>query len=214
MAIENYSDLKAAIANWTARAANTAFALRIPEFIALAETRIFYGQDMPFETQPVRVRDMETVADVTVTAGTGALPSLFLEFKRLYWSHNPTYRLEYVAPRQFYDLENNASGLPWKYTIEGASVLTKPPSDGVLKSTYWQRYAALTADADTNWILQNAPVIYLQASLIEAWGYIRNADAQQAALASYKAAADAMTNQAKRARSSGETLRMKPNMWR
>ena len=92
MTISTYSDLKAAIGNWTARATNTAFALRIPEFIAMAETRIFYGQDQPFETAPVRVRDMETAADITVTSGSGVLPERWLEFKRLYWSYNPNYR--------------------------------------------------------------------------------------------------------------------------
>ena len=43
MALANYSDLQAAIANYLARPGDTLVATPAPDFIALAESRIAYG---------------------------------------------------------------------------------------------------------------------------------------------------------------------------
>lgn len=217
MSIANLSDLKAAIGNWTARTNNAQFNLRVPEFITLAETRIFYGGQEPSRTEPVRVRDMEVSANVVITTGAGTIPDvaagLFLEFKRLYWSYSPDYRLDYVSPREFHAMDDRGLSLPNRVTIEGGQVLVRPAGTGTLKTVYWRRYAPLLLATDTNWLLTNAPAVYLQAALVEAWGYIRNPDAMQMALAAYKSAAEGVTEQAKSSRLSGETLRVRSNMW-
>ena len=75
MALANYSDLQAAIANYLARPGDTLVSTPAPDFIALAESRIAYGSDAPFPSRPLRIRAMERTA-VLITgaaqdAGTG-----------------------------------------------------------------------------------------------------------------------------------------------
>ena len=48
MALANYTDLQAAIGNYLARPGDTLVATPAPDFIALAESRIAYGADAPF----------------------------------------------------------------------------------------------------------------------------------------------------------------------
>src|SRR5882672_139887 len=71
MSILTYTDLQSAIGNWLARSDLSA---NIPDFITLAEQRIFYGADDPnFPSPPLRIRAMEQVTDPTsflTTAGT------------------------------------------------------------------------------------------------------------------------------------------------
>jgi hypothetical protein len=214
MTIATCLDLKTAVANWCARSNNVAFKARIPEFISMAETRMMFGTETPLEIKPVRVADMEVTADLVVTNGTATLPANLLELKRFYWPSSPGRRLEYISPRQFFGGADYGTSSPWRYTIEG-NTLTVAPGGGsnVIKATYWQRYAPLVADADTNWLLINAPAVYLQGALIEAWGYLQAMDQQQAAVAAYKTAAEGLTAQAARAARSGETLRMRQTMW-
>jgi hypothetical protein len=76
MALANYSDLQAAIANYLARPGDTLVATPAPDFVVLAESRIAYGGDAPFQSSALRIRAMEATA-VLITggvndAGTGA----------------------------------------------------------------------------------------------------------------------------------------------
>ncbi len=82
MSVDNYGELKTAIANWAERDDLTS---RIPEFIALAEDRIALD---------LRVRPMETSADITISAQTAALPTGFLGVRRLVLDDDAS-RLDY-----------------------------------------------------------------------------------------------------------------------
>src|ERR1044071_1053735 len=101
MAIATYADLKAAVATYLARSDLTS---RIPEFIAAAERRIAYGdRSMPaMPIEPLRIRAMETSADVTINAQTAALPTRYLQSRRFYLSSSPIQELGYVVPDVFW----------------------------------------------------------------------------------------------------------------
>lgn len=207
MTITNYGELKTAVSTW-AIDSTAAFTAQIPQFIAFAENRIAWGSDMPLRSEPVRVRDQEKTVDVTVTNGTGSLPSDFLEAERLFWEHSIPWELKYVSRRTFHTtLEaQTIGGLPSTYTIEGDTLLVKPESTGVVKLLYSARYPAFTDDADTNWLLQNAPGVYLEAALVEAFGFKRDTDAQAEHLQKYVSAADGVTTHQRTSRVSGQTL--------
>jgi len=65
MSIATYADLKAAVANWLNRSNLTA---RIPDFIALTETRMMYGaQGAGIACEALRIRAMETSADIAIS---------------------------------------------------------------------------------------------------------------------------------------------------
>lgn len=168
MAITNYGELKASISNWLDRDDLTA---RIPEFISQAEDRVSHD---------LRIRPMETSADISITTSrTAALPTRFLGLIRLYLeiSSSDQRRLEYMTPQNFWLRELvDVSGTPKIFTIEGENFVWGPlPDKGyTAKCLYFQRFAALSSDSDTNWLLTNARNVLLYAALIESAPFLED----------------------------------------
>lgn len=161
MALTNYGELKAAVANWLER---DDLAVRIPEFISMAEDRI--GRDTR-----IRIRPMETETDLVMNSQTTALPTGFLSIRRLYLDGTPKKRMEFLAPENFW-IRNlaNQTGTPQFFTIEGDDLVVGPAPDTArtFKMLYYQAFTALSADPDTNWLLANARGLYLYGALLEA----------------------------------------------
>lgn len=158
MSITNYGELKTAIGNWIHR---TDLTSRIPEFISMAESRI---------ANEVRVRNQHTRSTATASTQYVAMPSDFLEIKDIHINSDPVQPLTYLSPKALSEkFPSSTTGKPRFYTIQGDEFELKPiPStDYTLEISYIKRYAAFSADADTNWLLTNYPNIYLYASLIE-----------------------------------------------
>jgi len=179
MTIATYSDLQNAVGNWLARGD---LATYIPDFIALAEQRIFYGSDDPsFPSPPLRVRGMEQETDPTsfVTAAGNpklALPSGFLEARAIYLNTNPPADLNFVTQKQLNaDWVGAASGPPRVYTFQGNTLRFGPTPDAAygIVLTYYGKFDPLSV-TPTNWLLSNAPGIYLYATLLEAQPFIMN----------------------------------------
>jgi len=169
MAITNYGELKTAVANWLKRSDLTS---RIPEFIALAEDRIY--------TDPrIRLRAMETSADLTIATQSVALPTTvaYVSMRRIYISSDPNTTLEMYTPEQFWATAGaSQSGKPRFFCIEGENLKFGPTPDATStgKILYWGRLAALSADLDTNWFLTNARGLYLYGALLEAGIHIKD----------------------------------------
>ena len=89
MSVSNYGELKTAVANWLERSDLTS---RIPEFIAFGEDRI--GTDL-------RVRAMETSADVTISGQTVALPARYLGTQSIHMDTDAR-RLEFLPRQRFW----------------------------------------------------------------------------------------------------------------
>ena len=165
MSISTYAELQTAVANWLARDDLTA---RVPEFISLAEDRIAHD---------LRIRAMETSADITISAQTAALPTGFLQQRRLYLNADNARNLQYLTPDNFWTKwASVSSGEPEVFTIEGENFVFGPAPDSTYtgKCLYYKRFDALSDDADTNWILTNARGLYLYGALLEAAPFIRN----------------------------------------
>jgi hypothetical protein len=180
MSISTFAELKTALANFSDRTDLTA---RLGEFVTLAETRIFYGSmEAPFASDPLRVRAMETSADLTINAQSVALPTRYLGIRRQYISGDTGGKINMVSPDRFWGKYSGPAwtGIPLEFTIEGDNVLFGPAPSGTFtgKMLYWQKFAALSADADTNWLLTNAPGAYLQGALIELYDYLKDFEAK------------------------------------
>ena len=168
MSIETYAELKTAIANWLK--GRTDLTSRIPEFIALAEDRI--AQD-----DRIRIRAMETSADLTINDRDTALPTGFLGVRRIYLSGSPNTRLDFLAPDDYWSRHGSSNtGQPKFYTIEGENFLWGPVPDTTYtgKLLYYKRFTALSSDSDTNWLLTNARGLLLYGALVEAAPYLGN----------------------------------------
>ena len=160
--------LKSDIATYMARSDLTSV---IPTFIRLAESRI---------RKEVRCMNMQTSTSLTITSGEAALPSDFNELISIVPSVVRSRGLIYQPPSTFYTMAyDDSSGNANFFTIEGDTVKFAPaPADNSTATLiYWKAYTALSADADTNWLLTNHYDIYLYACLAEAKAFIEDDEA-------------------------------------
>lgn len=175
-----YATLKSDIAAWTHRADLTGV---IPSFVAMAETDI-YKTGKPV----LRVREMETEATLTVTSLTATLPSDFLEARYIKQDDSGERTLFYRPPE---DWTQDHSGY---FTIVGDEIRLPTGFTANLNLVYYAKPAAMSADGDTNSVLESYYQAYLSASLKYAFTYTQNLNAAQLhenALSSFISAANA-----------------------
>jgi hypothetical protein len=175
MAIANYTDLVAAIAEWLARDDLTA---RIPDFVTLAEAKFNRLLEHP---------RMETRA--TLTVDTGATDPEFLDLPTDFQTMRSARlsgvtgkpRLGFMTQTQMDDYRysiDNVSGQPVYFSVSGDQIelAPTPNEDYDVQLVYRANIPALTASNTTNWLLTLAPDLYLYGSLLEASPYIQNDD--------------------------------------
>jgi hypothetical protein len=167
MAINTYATLKTAAANWLDR---SDLDDRIPEFIVLAEATF---------NRALRLRAMETTVSDTTPSGSkeDALPTGYLQMREIHLTTSPVVSLAYITPEIMYRIRaGSTSGKPNSYTIVGDNILFGPtPDDGYTYSmTYYKSFTALSNAATTNWIILNAPDLYLYGTLLQAEPFLMN----------------------------------------
>lgn len=159
MAITTYQELKVAIQDWSKRSDTLSM---LDTFIDLAEVEMYAN-----DGESLRIRDMEvaTTGVTSITTRYMALPTRFIEFRRL--KVNLTQgdlRLQFSPIDQM--RISPTSGLPKFFTVT-SQVEFDRISDQVytVGIDYYQTLAPLTAAAPTNAILTRFPTIYLWGSL-------------------------------------------------
>ena len=97
-------------------------------------------------------------------------------------------------------IRGGRDGSRWK-----AKIPVGPTPDGVYtgKCLYYKKLAALSADGDTNWVLANAPGVYLHGALAEAHFFARNSERAQEELSLFCGAVNALNLADKADRTSG-----------
>jgi hypothetical protein len=211
MSISNYGELKIAVANWLARSNLTA---RIPEFISMAEGYIHYGIMAPnkrWAVEPLRIRAMETAADITIAAQTASLPEGWLAARRFYLDGTDKRQLDFIPPTEFWSMHGASdAGTPTAYTIEGENFVFAPVGTGTGKLLYYKAFTALSDDADTNWLLTNQPGAYLFATLYEAFTYAEGGQGEsEAYLMKFSSVINALNGADSQDRFSGAVLQMR-----
>ena len=165
MSLDTFGGLKSAVATWLNRADLTGY---IPDFVRLAEQRINYGGDGMFPSTPLRIPAMQVAATGTITSAAIAFPTRFLEPIRVgATSGGSTWSLLYVAPER-YSEASSSSAVPTVYTYLENSIKVAGTGAANYTLDYYQAFASLSSDANTNWLLSNAPGVYLYATLLEA----------------------------------------------
>ena len=167
MAINTYGTLKTAVANWLDRDDLTD---RIPEFISLCEATF---------NRVLRIRAMETTVSDTTVGGTktDALPDGYLQMREIHLTTSPVVSLSYITPEIMYRIRSGStSAKPNSYTIVGDNILFGPTPDGAYTydMTYYKSFDALTDVATTNWVILNAPDLYLYGTLLQAEPFLMN----------------------------------------
>lgn len=160
MAIVDYSSLQTAVANYLHRSDLTAI---IPDFISLAEAKL---------SRRLRLRAMEQSVSATISGNSTALPAGFREVRSLYINDGSnSYRLEYKTPEQ--RIPYLQSGRVNAFTIIGSDIHWLPQPNGTLTYTlnYYEGFDPL--EDGQNWLILNAPDVYLYATLLEAAPYMK-----------------------------------------
>ena len=167
MAINSYSTLQTAVSNWLDRNDLTD---RVPEFISLAEATF---------NRVLRLRAMETTVSDTTPSGSkeDALPTGYLQMREIHLATSPVVSLAYITPEIMYRIRaGSTSGKPNSYTIVGDNILFGPtPDDAYSYSmTYYKSFDALADNTPTNWLILNAPDLYLYGTLLQAEPFLMN----------------------------------------
>lgn len=176
MALDSYSALIDSVGSWLNR---RDLASQIPDFVRLVE------DDLALK---LRDRRMHRTVDATISAEPLALPDDWLEAVRISGAGDGRALLP-ATPGQLQGLRARRMGyggtyvagdpLPGttaRYAISGNSLelYPAPTQPLTLSMTYYQRIPRLSADAPSNWLLQDDPGVYLYGALIQAAPYLKD----------------------------------------
>lgn len=200
MALATYGDLKGAVATWLSRADLTTI---IPDFIALAHAKLM---------RVLRTREMETIDSAFVISGeTVNVPSLFLEARTMYLQTNPRQQITFMDPEKMTEFYSDFTGQPKRFCVVGSKFRFSPPPDSTYTATlvYYSSLAAMSATADTNWVLTTHPDAYLYGALLEATTVIQDDPRVPLWKAMYEDAINQIKNNSAKAKS-GPAMQTRP----
>jgi hypothetical protein len=202
MAISNYTDLQAAIADFLNRDDLTA---TIPTFIALAEA------DM---NRTVRHWRMEKRSIAQLDTQYSAIPADFLEVIRFQITSGDMRPLELISQGEMQDRRyrnSDTSGKPAYYAITAGEIEVYPTPDGTYDAElyYYARTPALSVADPTNWLLTYFPDAYLYSALVHSAPYLQEDARIQVWAALQQNAINAINAESEKSKFGGAGRRLK-----
>ena len=202
MSITTYSELKASIGNWLNR---DDLATVIPDFISLAESAI---------NRDLRHYKMVERADATLDSRYVQIPADWMETVRFSITSGDTYRLELVSRDDMLEYRQKTSdtaGRPRFYANIGDTIEVFPTPDAEygMQLQYYAQVPALSASNSDNWLLRDAPDVYLYGALIHSAPYLQDDPRTQTWAALYSAALQSLQKASDDTRYAGSGLRMR-----
>ena len=166
MALSNYTELQASIADFLNRSDLTSV---IPDFITMYEADL---------NRTLRVRDMSIRSRAPINSQYVKLPADFLGMRNIDLLTDP------VTPLTYKNLQNldihragDSTGKPLYYSVMQDSIEFAPVPDGdyTIEIVYYQKIPALSATASNgvNWLLTDHPDAYLYGSLMHSAPYLQ-----------------------------------------
>lgn len=167
MTLATYAELQSAVADFLNRDDLTA---AIPSFIRLAESRI---------DRELRHWRMEKRSVADLDTQYSAIPTDFLQPIRLQITTLPTNEVAPISTAQMLDLRgdrNDQTGKPTHYALTAGSLELFPTPDVAYQSSfvYYGRVPALSGSNTTNWLLTEAPDVYLYGALLHSAPYLKD----------------------------------------
>ncbi len=169
----NYAELQSEVAAYLHR---TDLTSKIPTFIGVAEAMLF---------RELSAKDLQTSTTLVTTGEYAALPASFGSLSKIeVVVGGTTFPLDY----QSQPLRTTPEPLS-KFAFENGQIRIFGASTGTTATLYYlPKIAALSVSNTTNWLLENAPDLYLYAAALEGAKYVRD-EPQVAALTGYVASA-------------------------
>jgi hypothetical protein len=167
MTIATYDDLKSAVADFLNREDLTS---SVPTFISLAEAR--FSRDL-------RHWRMEKRSVAQLDAQYSAIPTDYLSPIRLQITDAPTSEVAPVSMSQMLQMRedrNDRVGRPTNYALTGGGLELYPTPDLTYNASlvYYARVPALSVSNTTNWLLSEAPDVYLYGALVHSAPYLKD----------------------------------------
>ena len=195
MALANYTDLKASVADFLNRSDLTSV---IPDFVTMAEADF---------NRSLRVREMSVRTQGQISGQYVKLPDDFLGMRNIDLMTDP------VTPLEYKNLQNldihragDATGKPIYYSILQNSIEFAPVPDGTytLEIVYYQKVPTLSANT-TNWLLDNHPDAYLYGTLQHSAPYLQHDERVGLWAGKYQQIIEQITTSDEKAKFSGST---------
>ena len=204
MAITTYTNLQTTIADFLNRDDLTSI---IPTFIQLAEAQ--FQRDIRHWKMEKRATGQQSALDQYMQ-----IPNDWLESIRFNLTGNGTSPVDLVSRASMQDMRagyRDTAGIPRYYChADGQFELyPTPASDTDFELLYYQKIPALSASTATNWLLGDAPDVYLYGALLHSAPYLAE-DARVAVWAQmYSAAVQNVNSASDQARYSGSGMTLK-----
>ena len=117
-------------------------------------------------------KNMEAVdATISISAESGSFPTDYAGHRAFIINPDPIKVLQFVDPTSLWtQYPDSTPGKPEKFTVVGTRTFYVRPLPDTTYSTrlvYYQALTALSADADTNWVLTSHWGIYEAAAMLE-----------------------------------------------
>ena len=195
MALANYTDLQASVADFLNRSDLTTV---IPDFITMTESDI---------NRSLRVREMSVRTRAPIDAQYVKLPPDFLGMRNIELLTSP------VTPLEYRNLQNldihrvgDATGKPIYYSVTQNNIefAPIPDSEYTLEIVYYQKVPALSVNT-TNWLLDNHPDAYLYGTLMQSAPYLQADERIGIWAGRYQQIIDQIVASDEKAKFSGET---------
>lgn len=203
MAITNYTNLKSTISDFLNRDDLDSV---IPTFIQLAESQM--NRDIRHWQMEDRVSGQQSQGDQFMQ-----VPADWLETIRLILTGGGTSVVELISLSGMADRRAKAedtAGTPAYYChVRGEFELyPTPDEDTDFELLYYAKIPALSDSNTSNWLLEDAPDVYLYGALVHSAPYLAE-DARLAVWAQmYAAAVQNLNNQSERVKNSGTGIRL------
>lgn len=202
MALSNYTELKASIADFLNRSDLTSV---IPDFITLAEAQI---------NRDIRHYEMENRATADLDQQYLDRPSDWVETIRINITGGGTRHLEHLSSASMADKRagaENTTGEPKYYRHAERAFEVFPTPDGTyeVELLYYQKIPALSASNATNWLLTDHPDVYLYGALMHSAPYLAEDARVGVWVQLYSAARDRINQSGQSASFSGSGLTLK-----
>ena len=201
MALTTYAELKTSVGDWLNR---TDLATAISDFVSLAEAQI----ERQLRTRQMIVR---ATASFAAAAEYGTVPDDFLEAKAIKINTNPVTNLTFQTIDAMDQLSNTtylSSGKPLYFTVVGNQFRLLPIPDGAYTAelVYYAKLTKLSSTVATNWLLTQAPDVYLYGALLQAAPYLQDDARIQVWSSLYQAGLDQLQIADDRGSTSGGAL--------
>lgn len=202
MALSNYDELKASIADFLDRDDLTTV---IPDFIAMAEATM---------DRQLRHWRMERRSNATVDSQYTALPSDFLEPLRFVLKTNPPHAVELIGQGEIMarrEGNDDTAGSPRFYALTDGTIelFPTPDQDYTLEMVYYSDIDKLSTSNTSNWVLQYHPDAYLYGALVHSAPFLGEDARMQTWVALFQNAIDAINAENEKAKSGGSGRRLR-----